>query len=250
MCFAWIHPLLFSVIYAAAAAVHLCVSCMFISFMSEKLFMCTVTTIMICAISFLLSLHCNLQICCKSSLISTVRLTRPPSLSTSKSLSFRNISSKSYKPLTSNRSVSFRLQDSFCFWNLGFLKGDLFHVRLSVHLLNMNLYAASAACVYIWWQVILWFLHSLFNFEICFYSLADGPIHWWARDAQVWSWVWISFLAVTAVGLLLCPSSIAKVLHNRVCKVVAGLGIGFLHGSVVVGCIFNLRILKPHNSSL
>lgn len=163
MCFAWIHPLLFSVIYAAAA-VHLCVSCMFISFMSEKLFMCTVTTIMICAISFLLSLHCNLQICRKSSLISTVSLTRPPSLSTSKSLSFRNISSKSYKPLTSNRSVSFRLQDSFCFWNLGFLKGDLFHVRLSVHLLNMNLYAASAACVYIWWQVI--FLVSSFSFQL------------------------------------------------------------------------------------
>jgi hypothetical protein len=107
-------PSLFSVIYAAAA-VHLCVSCMFISFISEKLFMCTVTTLMTCAISFLLSLQCNLQICGKSSLISTVSLTRPPSLSTSKSLSFRNISSKSYKPLMSNRSVSFRLQDSSAF---------------------------------------------------------------------------------------------------------------------------------------
>jgi hypothetical protein len=116
MCLAWIHPLLFSVIYAAAAAaVRVRVSCMFISFMSEKPFMCTVTTLMICAITFLLSLHCNLQICGKSSLISAVSLTRPPSLSTSKSLSFRNISSKSYKPLMSNRSVSFRLQDSSAF---------------------------------------------------------------------------------------------------------------------------------------
>ncbi len=107
-------PSLFSVIYAAAA-VHLCVSCMLISFISEKLFKCTVTTLMTCAISFLLSLRCNLQICGKSSLISTVSLTRPPSLSTSKSLSFRNISSKSYKPLMSNRSVSFRLQNSSAF---------------------------------------------------------------------------------------------------------------------------------------
>jgi hypothetical protein len=87
-------PSSLSVIYAAAAAVHLCVSCMFISFMSEKLFMCIVTTHMICAISFSLSLHCNLQICGKSSLISTVSLTRPPSLSTSKSLSFRILAPK------------------------------------------------------------------------------------------------------------------------------------------------------------
>ncbi len=91
-----------------------CCSCMFISFMSETLHVHCYHSHDLC--HFFLTLPAlHLQICGKSSLISTVSLTRPPSLSTSKSLSFRNISSKSYKPLMSNRSVSFRLQDSSAF---------------------------------------------------------------------------------------------------------------------------------------